>query len=117
MHEIKDKPKAKAADVVNMDAVTVLQSLNKGRKMYELSIAMEQLVQAIRDTGKPGKLNLELSVEPTNTEAGQVFITAKISGKLPREDEKATLFFTTKNNTLVRNNPDQMDMPFVGKDE
>lgn len=106
------KPASAAPDVVTMDAIEVLKSLNKGRKMHELSIAMEQLVAAVRDTTKAGSITMKLTVEPAGKEAAQVFVTAEINGKLPRPDESSTLFFTTRANALVRDNPEQADLPF-----
>ncbi len=109
---LRDVPSAGDTDVVSMDAMTVLSSLNKGRKMHELSVELEKLTAAVRDTGKAGSVTLKLTMEPTNTEASQVFMTAEINGKLPKKDEQSTLFFTTRQNALVRNNPEQTEIPF-----
>ena len=100
------------ADVVHVDGVTILTTLNKGRKMHELSTEIEKLVSAVRETGKAGSISMELSVKPTAADATQVFVSLKIVGKHPKPDEKETLFFTTRDNALVRNNPEEQDLPF-----
>jgi hypothetical protein len=102
------------ADVVNMDAVAVLTSIDKGRKMHELAIALEQLTAAVRDTTKKGSIKITIEMKPADNDATQVLLTAEIRGKLPRKNENATLFFTTRSNALVRDNPEQSDLPFGG---
>jgi hypothetical protein len=109
---VGDKRVEDRADVVKIDALEVLSTLNKGRKMFELSVALEQLVHAVRETGKAGSVTLKLTMDPANTEGSQVFVTAELNGKLPRKDEASTLFFTTGKDELVRNNPEQADLPF-----
>lgn len=99
-----------AADVVKVDAVTVLQTLNKGMKMFELSVALEQLTAAVRATGKQGHITMKITMQPTDADANQVFMITELNGKMPRPDEKPTLFYTTDQNGLVRNDPRQMDM-------
>lgn len=109
----KEVPKPSTqADVVTMDAIEVLKQIDKGRKMHELSIALEQLTAAVRETGKKGHIKITLELTPIDKEATQAKLTAEVRGKLPRMSENPTLFFTTRTNALVRHNPDQADLPF-----
>lgn len=105
------------ADVVSVDAVEVLRGLRKGRMLHELSAKLEELTTAVREHNKKGELTLKLSVSPQESRRsvgmGSITVvvddTIKLSKPEPRK--ASTLFFASRNGTLTRNNPDQMEMP------
>lgn len=98
-------------DVVNADFLAFVQEINKGTSAAELSEALQEIVRAVRETGRPGELIFRLKVKPVDsTDGNQVTVEDDITTKLPRHRRKASLFFATRQNTLTRNNPDQMDM-------
>jgi hypothetical protein len=100
-----------AADGVHADFSAFLRQLNKGATECELSQALEEVTAAVKETGKAGVLTLKLTVSPAVAgEVNQVFVDDDIIKKIPRKDRRQTIFFTTRFNTLTRENPDQMDM-------
>ena len=112
-----ERKKNAAADVVHADFSAFLKQLDKGRTEAELSEALEWITAAVKETGKAGSVMLKLTVTPaTSGDVNQVFVKDEIITKTPKKDRKQTIFFTTRQNTLVRNNPDQAEMPFIGEE-
>lgn len=111
---MKTDEKTKAApDVVKSDFAATLAEVNKGRSPFELSQALDKLVRAVRETGKPGKLVYTLTINPVPKTESQVGVTDDIDIKLPKPNRFQSLFFTTKDNRLSRENPDQMQIPNI----
>jgi hypothetical protein len=107
-----------AADVVHADFSEFLKQINRGLAQHELCEALEKVTAAVKDTGKAGTFALKITVTPARRgEVNQVFVDADVITKVPRKDRKQTIFFTTRQNTLVRNNPDQTEMPFAGEEK
>lgn len=85
----------------------MLQELNKGATVGDLSEAMQACVAHSRETGKTSEIKYTIKFTP----AGEAMaVTDKIETKLPKEDRKVSTFFPTEENTLVRNNPAQQDL-------
>ena len=104
--------KTVAADVVRMDFIEILRDMNKGASVAELSESLQQLVKAVRETGRSGKLRYELEIKPAtkSRDVEQVLLDDDIIVKEPTLPRPQSLFFATRANTLTRNNPNQMDM-------
>lgn len=104
------------ADVIRADFTAFLKQVNKGNTEVEASQALELITAKVKDTGKAGSFNIKVSITPAGKgEVTQVFVDAEVSVKEPKKDRKHTIFFTTNNNTLVRNNPDQSEMPVISE--
>lgn len=103
-----------AADVIHADFASFLKLVNKGNTEAEASLALEKITAAVKDTGRAGSFSIKVSITPAGKgEVTQVFVDAEVSTKEPKKDRKHTIFFTTNNNTLVRNNPEQNEMPVI----
>ena len=71
----------KEADMVKETFMATLQRMNKGRTPFELDAALNELVAAVRKTGKPGKLRYTLTLAPAG-KASQVKVTLSLSGSV-----------------------------------
>lgn len=87
---------------------TVAQ-LNNGRTQQELSEALNELVQACRDTNKVGEITLKIKVRPDGA-SGQYFLEDQMNVNLPKFDRAKTLFFGTPEGNLQRTDPAQHEL-------
>lgn len=107
------KKRAKV-DAVKSNFIDVLKEIRKGNCLYDLSEQMEELVGAIKEQNKSGKLSLVLNIEPYDKgDATRVTIVDKINIKKPEKTNGKTTFFPTSNNALSRKDPNQMDFSDV----
>lgn len=92
----------------------VLCELREGAAHQELTEGMEALIAAVRATKKGGKIVLTVSVDPLENTAGEmVAVRDKIVVQSPAADHESTLFFTTKANTMQREDPRQTRLPLA----
>lgn len=87
----------------------VLGELGAGQTLEDLSHRLAQVVQAVGDTGKQGKVTLELTVAPNGH--GAVALADKITTKVPEPDRGTSLFFTDDDGGLHRRDPRQTELP------
>ena len=88
--------------------IEVLTSLRKGTAILDLQSGLQELVAAVRDTKRKGKITLELSVEcRTAGSAKSVEVTDEIKVVPPKPIKPKTTMFTTDKNTLHREDPAQ----------
>jgi hypothetical protein len=86
--------------------------VNNGTTARELSEALEQVVAAVRGTGKSGAITLTLKVAPASKGATDVLmVESHVKTRLPGPDRGMTVFFATEDNHLVRNDPKQQTLP------
>lgn len=88
----------------------VLLELNRGRTHAEASRAMQDLVQAVIDTGKKGSVTVVISVSKSKA-SGQIEIADDVRIKLPAADRSASLFFVDDEFNLTRDDPNQPHLP------
>lgn len=106
--ETQSKPKA---DAVSTNAATVLGQIRKGQFLYDLSQKMEELVADIREHKKGGKIAITLKFETMNAgDADTLQVVDEISVSKPKPTRAKSIFFTTKANTLVREDPRQREL-------
>lgn len=93
----------------NNSFLAMLGELRKGLTVSELSDTLAEVVQAVKETGKKGGLNIKLEFVPSG--GGEtVLVTADWSTKEPLPNKASTTFFTTDDNLLVRRDPRQREM-------
>ena len=93
--------------------IDTFRDIRAGKMMDELSVEMNELIQQIIDTGKKGELTLKLKIEPLKDEASMVSVKDEITIKAPRPDRGASLFYTTPEANLQRNDPNQRQIPGI----
>lgn len=87
----------------------VLQALQQGKTHRELSDKLQDLVGAVKETGRAGTLTLKLKVSPSKV-GGALEIDDTVTTSIPEPKRDASLFFVDRNNNLVRDNPAQTEL-------
>lgn len=93
------------------DFCEVLRELRQGSSVEMLTEELRDLVQAVRDTGRRGKLVLTLDVKPAST-GDNVVLTLADTVKVtkPSIERVETIFYAGKGNVLQRNDPRQPEL-------
>lgn len=89
------------------DFAAFLMDHRRGKTHDELSAALRDLVLAVEDTRKPGKITYTLTVKPQERTQGAVMVSDQIKCSLPEHDRSESIFFATPTGELVRNDPRQ----------
>jgi hypothetical protein len=90
----------------------LLGQLRRGRAMDDASAQLRDLVEAVRNTGKAGKLTLTLTVAPASKgDSDMLTVLDNCAAKQPELDRAASLFFATDGGGLQRNDPRQTEFP------
>jgi len=99
--------------------VEVLETLRKGAFLQDLDVALSDLVQAVREAKKSGKINAILTVAPAvkGASSDMMMIADDIKVTKPSKERGSTPFYATKHNTLQRENPRQAKFQGDGFDE
>jgi hypothetical protein len=82
----------------------LLQDLNKGASLGDLSESMRVCVGSAMETGKAAEIKYTIKFTP---QGDAMAVTDKIETKLPKADRKGAIFFPTEDNMLSRDNPEQ----------
>lgn len=86
----------------------VLSDIAKGKVLSEADDRFGQLVAAIREHGGAGTIQLTIKIRSISD--GTVQVEGSSVVKLPSFVQPASIFFTTEENTLSRNNPTQGEL-------
>lgn len=89
----------------------VLMQQARGRTHDDLSQSLHQLIAAVQETGKGGKLQLTIDVKPLKGDTNTLAVTASTACKLPQVDQPSSIFFVDGEGNLTRNDPRQMSLP------
>ncbi|MGZ8213517.1 MAG: hypothetical protein ACXWTP_03340 [Methylosarcina sp.] len=90
--------------------IHTITNLRHGETQSELSAELHSAVQAAIDTGKTAELTLTIKIKP-EANGRQIFISDKISAKIPTLPREQTILFPTKDGNLQRDDPRQMSIP------
>lgn len=82
----------------------LLAEFRDGATISELSDGLQQVVAAVKDTGRPGKIIFTLKIQQSGN---AMVVTDDITVKAPKLDREKAVFFATDQNTLQRDNPRQ----------
>lgn len=93
------------------DSQDVLTDLDSGGVHNELSVEINRLVAAVRETRKAGTLTLQLNVKLS--ERDLVVVRAEVKSKIPRPATEATSFFVDDEGGLSIHNPRQLKLKDV----
>lgn len=85
-----------------------LQSFRRGELIRNGDEKLQELMEAICQTGQGGTLNLKLPFKPNK--AGQIECIPELTIKKPVKPIGTGIYFTTDDARLTRRDPDQLDM-------
>jgi hypothetical protein len=88
----------------------LLREHRNGVTLDELSDALQELVAAVTDEGKAGKLTLTVSVKPMGRDSGALEVACDIKCALPKKTPGTSVFFASPENNLVRQDPRQQTL-------
>ena len=84
--------------------IDILTDLDDGNVNIQLTKLLPEVVRAVMETQKSGSLTLTLNVKP---EKRMAVVKADIKTKIPAPANEATIFFTTEEGDLRRDDPRQ----------
>ena len=89
----------------------LLSEHREGACISELSAALSEVVDAVRKTGKPGSVVLEVKICPASKGAANaVTVVDTVKTKTATPERAASFFFADDANRLTRDNPNQMKL-------
>lgn len=83
-----------------------MHHIGNGFFISTASDRFQELVRKVNDTGKPGSIDLKISVKKTS-KTGAMHITGKCKANMPAEEPMETLLFATDEGVLTPDNPHQ----------
>lgn len=90
--------------------MSTLQRHRSGGLLADASAKLSELVQAVHATGRKGSITIKISVVPASAGKTLVSFCDEISAKIPRPQIPMSVWFTTPQGELVKNDPDQQEM-------
>jgi len=109
------KDKVGTADVVKMDAVEVLNNVRGGQPLFEMSQAIEEVVEGVVSTKRAGKVVLTLTIGPLKKgDTSALLVVGEVDAKPPKATPGSSIFFPTEDNRIQREDPRQMRMDGPG---
>lgn len=85
-----------------------LREQSGGKTHDELSEALHDLIQRVRDTGKKGTVSLTVTIAPMKNDLDVLVVGDEIKLRLPEHDRKQSLFYPDKHGNLTRTDPQQL---------
>jgi hypothetical protein len=91
--------------------IDTLKEIRSGQAVEDLTDEMSKLVAAVRASGRAGKLTLTIAVKPASKgNVNTLMVDDAITIKTPVRETETTIFFSTDDNTLQRNDPRQPEL-------
>jgi hypothetical protein len=97
------------ASHIDPSFTNLLQQHRQGGCLDELGQALRDVIDAAQLTGNPGVITLKLMIDPTKSGAMEIYDDLKVT--MPKAEKVGSLFFVGEGGALVRNNPNQLEMP------
>lgn len=91
--------------------VDTLKDIRSGEAIDDLTEALRDVTAAVRATGKAGKLTYTIAVKPASKgNVNTLMLDDAITVKKPVKETETTIFFSTDENVLQRNDPRQPEL-------
>lgn len=87
-----------------------IHEIDAGNLSDELADKLQELIGKVKERGKAGNLTLTIKIKPLNSDVESVQVSGVVKVTEPAKRERASIFFTTDDNLLVRENPAQTTM-------
>lgn len=92
----------------------LLTILDRGSAHAEASRALNDLVAAVRDTGKKGSMTVSIELGPLKGSSDQLLVAARVTAKPPKSEPGAAVFYIDDAGNLTRHDPRQMALELDG---
>lgn len=89
---------------------TLFETLAAGTANADATAALAEVVQAVEDLGRAGKVLVELTVEPEGDSGRHVAIRSAVTAKPPRPKAAGSILFVGPGGSVHRNDPYQRQM-------
>lgn len=89
----------------------VLHDIRRGAAHDEASEALAEVVAAVAEHRKPGKVTVTVDIKPYANVAEALAVDVQIKSTVPEADHDATLMFADERGVLSRDNPNQPSIP------
>lgn len=99
--------------IIENSFTTVLTNQRKGALLTDLSRALQEATQSVREHKKQAVITLKITIAPANGDASVVQVCDDITVKVPKKESQSTIFYPTDENTLSRKDPNQQEMELV----
>jgi hypothetical protein len=83
-----------------------LREHRNGATHDDLSDKLQELVAAVMEEGKSGKITLTVSIKPVGKNDG-LEVAAEVKSTLPKKQPGVSIFFASPENNLIRQDPRQ----------
>jgi hypothetical protein len=87
----------------------LIKEVDRGELVIEMEEQLKNLIDAIRATGRKGKISLELCVTP-DKKADVVKVSGVVKTKMPSFEPKESIFFMSVEGNLTRHDTRQAEM-------
>ncbi len=88
-----------------------LPEIRGGELSDELTQVMKKVVGAVGNCNRPGSITLKIKFKPGS--GGSIDISDEIKAVVPEFPRGSSLFFSTPENHLVRDNPRRNNLPGI----
>lgn len=88
-----------------------LLQIRGGDLHHELTEALAELSDAVRETGRAGALTIQVKVKQANKGGNAVLVTATHAVKAPAAPAAEALFFVAEGGAISRSDPRQPELP------
>jgi hypothetical protein len=89
----------------------VLQEIGGGEVAAQVSNELQQLVAAVRATGKAGSVTVQLAVKPAvKNETNALLVSGVVKARKPEPQAPTSVFFVTDDDNLSRSDPHQPEL-------
>lgn len=89
---------------------SVLRQQRRGELLTELSEAIQTATQSVKEFMKPATITLKITIAPADGDGAAVAVIDDVDIKVPKPKRSSSLFYTTDDGRLVRDNPNQTEM-------
>lgn len=90
--------------------LNLLQNHRRGEVLSDLADAVREVTEAVRATGKGGKISFTLKIRQA-AKSGAMVVEDEVKTTLPKSEAEGSIFFADDAGNLLREDPNQRQLP------
>lgn len=102
---------------MSQSILDVLSQIRGGAALIDANKELRAVVQAVKATGKKGKITLSIDIEPDKTDETVVTFQPDITIKVPKKPYAKGLFYVAPNGDVSREDPRQIELELERKEK